>query len=119
MSKLLKRVVDKHMPHLSHKLTAANGYDEKKHKTAADLHKAGVINTEEKQAIDDCLGDLASLNDDSRSSNAAKALKAADSGEINKDSLNDDAFLRAVFGASDGDDDGTDNKTDSDENIVA
>jgi len=114
MSKLLKRVVAKHMPHLSHKLTPANGYDEKKHHTAEDLHKAGVINAEEKKAIDNCLDDLASLNDDSRSSNAAKALKAAGAGEISKDSLNDDQFVKAMMG-----DLGADDDADSDEDIVA
>lgn len=122
MSKLLKRVVAKHMPHLVHKLTPANGYDEKKHHTAEDLHKAGVINAAEKQAIDACIGDLASLDDDSRSSNAAKTLKAAASGKISKDSLNDDEFVKAVMGdlgADDDDSSDADNQADSDRNIVA
>ncbi len=112
MSKLLKRVIDKHMPHLSHKLTAENGYDEAKHRTVADLHKAKLINDEEKAAIDSCVDDLANLDDDSYSSNAAKVLKAVNSGEVNPDSLNDDAFAKAFM-------DTTDDNADSDENITA
>lgn len=113
MSKLLKRVVDKHMPHLSHKLTAENGYDEAKHRTTKDLHKAKVISDKEKAAIDNCIDDLVSLNDDSRSSNAAKALKAASDGEIDTASLNDPQFVNALMGEV------ADDTKNSDEDITA
>lgn len=114
MSKLLKRVIDKHMPYLSHKLTVENGYDETKHRTVKDLHKAKLINDEEKAAIANCIDDLASLNDDSRSSNAAKVLKAVDDGEVSPDSLNDDDYIKAVM-----DNIEAGNKADSDQDIVA
>jgi len=97
MSKLLKRVIDRHMPHLSFKLTAENGYDKTKHRTVAELHKAKLISDEEKSAIDDCVDSLAAMDDDVSSANAAKVLKAADTGEVDKNSLNDDAFLQALF----------------------
>lgn len=118
MSKLLKKVIDTHMPHLSHKLSADTGYDPVKHRTVTDLHKAQLINDKEKAAIDNCFRDLADLNDDSASSNAAKVLKAADTGDINPDSLNDDAFIKA-FMASIDEADAKDDKADSDEGIVA
>jgi len=118
MSKLLKKVIDTHMPQLSHKLTEENGYDQVKHRTVTDLHKAKLINDQEKAAIDNCFDDLATLNDDSASSNAAKVLKAAEKGEINPDSLNDDEAIEA-FMASIDEADAKDDKADSDEGIVA
>lgn len=118
MSKLLKKVIDTHMPHLSHKLSADTGYDPVKHRTVTDLHKAKLINDKEKAAIDTCLGDLADLNDASASSKAALMLKAVDTGEINPDSLNDDDAIKA-FMASIDEADAKDDKADSDEGIVA
>lgn len=103
MSKLLKKVIDRHMPHLSSKLTAENGYDAAKHRTAEELHKAKLISDEEKSAIDDCVDALAAMDDDVSSANAAKVLKAAHTGEVDKDSLNDDAFLQALFNGEEGD----------------
>lgn len=119
MSKLLKKVLDEHMPHISHaKLTAENGYDPVKHRTVNDLHKAKLINDKEKAAIDGCIDDLATLDDDSHGSKSAKMLKAVDSGGVNADSLNDDDAIRA-FMASIDKADADDDKTDSDEGIVA
>ena len=118
MSKLLKTVIDTHMPYLSHKLTAENGYDPVKHRTVTDLHKAKIINDKEKAAIDSCVDDLAALDDTSHSSKSAKMLKAVDSGGVNADSLNDDDAIRA-FMASIDKADADDDKTDSDEGIVA
>ena len=117
MSKLLKKVIDTHMPHLSSKLTAENGYDEKKHLTAKDLHKAKLISDKEKAAIDQCVDDLDSLNDNSSSSNFAKALKAADTGDVNRDSLNDEDFIKALI--ADMPKDGADADEDDDEDITA
>ena len=114
MSKLLKKVIDRHMPHLSSKLTAENGYDEAKHRTAAELHKAKLISDEEKSAIDDCVDALAAMNNDVSSANAAKVLKAAQTGEVDKDSLNDDAFLQALFNGEP-----TDDPADSDDKVTA
>ena len=118
MSKLLKKVLDEHMPHLSPKLTAENGYDPVKHRTVTDLHKAQLINDKEKAAIDSCIDDLSFLNDDSHDSKAAKMLKAVDSGDVNADSLNDDDAIRAFMASIDRAD-ADDDKTDSDEGIVA
>lgn len=119
MSKLLKKVLDEHMPHLSHaKLTAENGYDPVKHRTVKDLHKAKLINDKEKAAIDSCLDDLATLDDTSHGSKAAKMLKAAETGNVNPDSLNDDDAIKA-FMASIDQADAKDDKADSDEGIVA
>jgi len=118
MSKLLKKVIDTHMPHLSSKLTAENGYDEKKHLTVKDLHKAKLISDKEKAAIDSCIDDLDSLNDNTSSSNFAKALKAADTGDVNRDSLNDDAFIKALMEGK-MPKDGADVDEDDDEDITA
>jgi hypothetical protein len=119
MSKLLKRVIDKHMPHLSHRMTAEAGYDSTKHLTVRDLHKAKLISDKEKAAIDSCLDDLSSLDDNSSSSNAAKVLKGVEAGEGDRDSLNDDAFIKALMGADPEDAVGSDDRTASDQDINA
>src|SRR5882724_10016194 len=119
MSKLLKKVVDRHMPHLSSRLTKENGYDETKHLTAGDLHKAKLISDKEKAVIDDCIDTLDALNDSSTGNNLAKALTAADTGEVSKDKLNDDAFIAALMNDDLPGEDGADDNADSDEDIVA
>ena len=118
MSKVLKTVIDTHMPHLSHKLSAENGYDPVKHRTVRDLHKAKLINDKEKAAIDGCIDDLATLDDASAGSKSAKMLKAVDSGGVDADSLNDDDAIKAFMASIDKADADND-KTDSDEGIVA
>jgi len=109
MSKLLKKVVTRHRPHLAAKMTAANGYDAAKHRTTADLKKAGIFSAAEAADIDACIEDLSGVGD-----NMGGALKAASSGEINPDKLNDDAFIESLLDGADSVDDDGDNLDDAD-----
>lgn len=108
MSKLLKAVATKHRPHIAAKMEPANGYDETKHHFPRDLVKAKVVTKPEGLDLEGCLGDL-----DDTGSHAAAALKAAQSGKINKDTLNDDAFVKALMAM---DDDGAPDDLDEDDN---
>lgn len=122
MSKLLKATIGKHRPHLAARLTEANGYDEAKHIHSGDLHRAGLINDQEKADLDGCVDDLAGDN-----SALAGALKAIMSGELPMGKANDDEFIKSLMdidGATDsdeGEDDGdaVDDLTDSDEEVTA
>lgn len=109
MSKLLKKVATTHRPHIAAKMTAANGYDETKHRTSAELHKAGIISAADKASLDDCVDDLSGLGD-----NFGGALKAAMSGEISPDKLNDDDFIRSLMDGADSVDDDGENLDDAD-----
>lgn len=118
MSKLLKAAIKNHRPHIAARLTKENGYDERKHLHASDLHEAGFIDGAELADLQGCVDDLASSG-----SNTARALKAAMSGELSADKMNDDAFIKALMaldsdvGGDDGDD--LDEPIDTDEKVTA
>lgn len=96
MSKLLKAVATKHRPHIAAKMTPENGYNEKKHLFGDDLHKAGIITKPDADDLDGCVEDLFGDGDP-----AAKALKQAKKGRINKDRLNDEDFVNALMAVDD------------------
>lgn len=119
MSKILKKVLSTHRPHIAKRLTTKNGYDENKHLHVQHLHDAGIINDEEKADLYKCIDDASSTGD-----NFAAALKAAMSGELNEGKLNSDAFINSLMaldpddedGDEDDDKDGEDD--DGDEDII-
>lgn len=108
MSKLLKAVLRKHRPHIVAKMTKENGYDETKHLHAKDLHKAGIISKSDLDDVENCLDDLAAGHH-----NGVNALRAAASGELSKDKLNDDAFIKTIM-ALDSDTGGDGDSVDAD-----
>lgn len=121
MSKLLKHLVKKHRPAIAALMTAKNGYDETKHRTPAELAKAGVVSKAQAKDLDDCFGDLSNDGD-----LAGALMQSASNGGINPDRFNDQDFLNEILGdevkgdasndGNDGDDDGniTDSALDSD-----
>jgi len=122
MSKLLKATIAKHRPHIAARLTEANGYDEAKHIHSGDLHRAGLINDQEKADLDGCVDDL---NGDG--SALAGALKAIMSGKLPMGKANDDEFIKSLMDldgqadSDEGEDDGdaVDDLSDSDEEVTA
>lgn len=109
MSKLLKKVATRHRPHIAAKMVEANGYDETKHRTTAELTKAGIITAADATDLDGCIDDLASSGD-----SAGGFLKAARSGEVDPDKLNIDELVSELMdGADVEDNDGEDNDADS------
>lgn len=106
MSKVLKKVLATHRPHIAARLTTENGYDEGKHLHVSHLHKAGLITDAEKDDLDGCVDDAAGTGD-----HFAAALKAAMSGEISNTKLNDDDFIKSLMAL---DPDGKDGDEDDD-----
>ena len=107
MSKLLKAVATRHRPAIAAKMVKENGYDETRHLLSKDLHKAGIIDKTEKKDLDDCVGDLAGDG-----SVAGAALLAALSGRGDKNSLNDENFVKSLMAMDP--DTGNDNDSDDD-----
>lgn len=126
MSKVLKKVLETHRPHIAARLTKENGYDGQKHLHVSDLHKAGIISDAEKADLDGCIDDAAGTGD-----HFAGALKAAMAGELNEGKLNSDAFIKSLMaldpdgkdGDEDDDMDGEDDQDglgeDADEKVTA
>lgn len=119
MSKILKKVLATHRPHIAARLTKESGYDEKKHLYPKHLHEAGIINKDELADLDGCIDDAASTGD-----NFAAALRSAMSGELNEGKLNSDAFIKNLMAldpdGKDGDeDDDMDGDDDSDKDVTS
>lgn len=117
MSKALKAIATKHRPHIAARMTAENGYDGVKHLHVADLHKAGIISKLEADDLGGCVDDLAGSGDP-----LAAFLKAAETGEVKSDGLNNQDLVDALTTDSDedaDDGDGMDDMADSDSKVTA
>jgi hypothetical protein len=94
MSKLIKKVVDRHAPHISAKMTKENGYDETKHLTTKELKEYGIISNEDGTFIDECMDSYPNLK---------AVMKAINSGELSKDKMNDKDFVDSLFNEEEAD----------------